>query len=102
MKQRLSIFLLSLFFVVVSFGQKDKTQENYSDPFQIDSSVYFIIPRLVDSDNEAQYGKGKGFLPWGNYRDIIFYNSKTNQSKKLFGDQLALIQPFFSRKYSYY
>jgi len=45
------------------------------------------------------YGKGKGYLPWGNYSDILFYNTKTDQAKKLFNGQLMLIQPFSSISY---
>ena len=83
-----------------AFAQK-KDEINFSDPFQIDSSEYFLIPQLVDDDNKQAYGKGVGFLPWGDYIDVYFYNSITKQTKKLFGDQLALIQSFNQRRYYY-
>ena len=83
-----------------AFAQK-KDEINFSDPFQIDSSEYFLIPRLVDNDDQDAYGKGKGYLPWGNYSDVFFYNSSTRQTKKLFEGQLALIQPFTAQRYSY-
>lgn len=84
-----------------AFAQK-KDDINYSQAFQLDSTEFFIIPRVVDNDDQQDYGKGKGYFMWGNYRDVIFYNSKTNQSKKVFGDQLALIQPFFKTRNAYY
>ena len=100
MKQTLMTLLFSAIFSTLAFGQKfGKDEVNFSDPFQIDSSEYFLIPKLIDNDYQQTYGKGKGYLPWGNYSDIVFYNSKTNQSKKLFNGQLALIAPFYSRRY---
>src|SRR4029078_2621927 len=94
------LFILTVFFCEVSFGQLagKKEEINYSDPFQIDSSEYFFIPKLVDSDNKVSYGSVKGYFPWGNYSDIYFYNTATNQTKKLFGSQLALILPFKSNR----
>jgi len=94
-------FTTMLFALILqtSFGQKsEKTGINFSNAIQIDSSDYFLIPRLIDSENEQTYGKGKGYLPWGHYSDIIFYNTKTNQSKKLFNGQLALITPYYSAR----
>lgn len=82
------------------FGQK--TEVNYSTPLQIDSSHYFMIPELIDNDNKDAYGKGKGYLVWGNYTDIYFYNAQTNQSRKLFGTTLALIVSFNTGRHSYY
>lgn len=84
----------------IAFAQK-KDETNFSDPFQIDSSAYFLIPRLVDNDNQQAYGKGKGYLPWGCYSEIFFYNASTRQTKKLFNGQLALINPFTTRHYYY-
>jgi len=83
-----------------TFAQK-KDEINLSDPYQIDSSEYFMIPRLVDNDNKEEYGKGKGYLPWGNYNEVFFYNSTTKQTKKLFNGQLALIQPLTGVRYNY-
>ena len=83
-----------------AFAQK-KDEINFSDPYQIDSSEYFLIPRLIDNDNKEAYGKGKGYLPWGNYNEVFFYNSATKQSKKLFDGQLALIQPLTVQRYNY-
>lgn len=102
MKQIFLTLILSTTFSALAFGQKfGKDEVSFSDPFQIDSSEYFLIPKLIDNDNLQAYGKGKGFLPWGNYSDILFYNSKTNQTKKLFNGQLALITPFNSKR-NYY
>ena len=99
MKQVQATLILIAFFCTTSFAQK-KDEINFSDPFQIDSSEYFLIPRLVDNDNLNAYGKGKGFLRWGNYSDIFFYNASTKQTKKVFEGQLALIQPFITERYN--
>src|SRR6185295_11251926 len=95
-----TLLFLAITLCSYSFGQK-KDEINFSDPFQIDSSDYFLIPRLIDDKNEDAYGKGKGYLPWGNYNDIYFYNSKTNETKKLFGSTLAIISTFSPRRYYY-
>ena len=100
MKHRIVMFIGIILFASISFDQK-KDEINFSDPFQIDSSTYFLIPRLVDSDNQYAYGKGKGYLPWGSYSEIFFYNSNTNQTKKLFNGQLVLINSFTTRR-NYY
>ena len=100
MKQLVATLLLIAFFSTAIFAQK-KEEINFSDPLQLDSSAYFLIPRLVDDVNKDAYGKGKGYLPWGNYNEIFFYNATTKQTRKLFDKQLALIQPFSSPR-SYY
>ncbi|MGZ5218684.1 MAG: hypothetical protein ACXWC7_01360 [Chitinophagaceae bacterium] len=100
MKQLVATLLLIASFSMAIFAQK-KEEINFSDPLQVDSSAYFLIPRLVDDVNKDAYGKGKGYLPWGNYSEIFFYNAATKQTKKLFDKQLALIQPFSSRR-NYY
>ena len=89
MKHIQATFILIAFFSTTLFAQK-KDEINFSDPFQIDSSEYFLIPRLVDNDNQEAYGKGKGYLPWGNYSEIFFYNAATKQTKKLFNGQLRI------------
>jgi hypothetical protein len=102
MKQTSMTLLFTAIVFTSTFGQKyGKDEVNFSDPFQIDSSEYFLIPKLIDNDNQQAYGKGKGYLPWGNYSEINFYNSKTKQNKKLFNGQLALIAPFYSRRFYY-
>ncbi len=101
MKQLFSTLLFTVFAAII-FGQKPgKDEVNYSEPFQVDSSEYFIIPKIVDGDDQKIYGKGKGFLPWGNFSEIFFYNSKTNQVKKLFNGQMSLIVPFYAKR-NYY
>jgi hypothetical protein len=102
MKHILMTLLFAAMLSNLTFAQKfGKDEVNFSDAFQIDSSAYFLIPKLVDNDNQQAYGKGKGYFPWGNYSDILFYNAKTNQAKKLFNGQLVLIAPIYSRR-NYY
>jgi hypothetical protein len=101
MKKNVLLLTAILLFTVSSFSQK-KDEVNFSDPFQIDSSEHFIIPRMIDSENNQLYGKGKGYLSWGSYNDIIFYNAKTNTAKPLFGKTLAIISTFRERTNYYY
>ena len=63
MKHCQAIVILFALLSTAAFAQK-KDEINFSDPYQIDSSEYFLIPRLVDNDNKEEYGKGKGYLPW--------------------------------------
>jgi len=100
MKQILTSLLLLALISTSAFAQK-KDEINFSDPFQIDSSEYYLIPELVDNDNREAYGKGVSYLNWGDYIDIYFYNSTTKESKKLFAGQLALIQSFNKKQYYY-
>ena len=100
MKQIMPTLLLISSICFASSAQK-KEDINFSDPFQIDSSEYYLIPEVVDNDNKDVYGKGVGYLSWGDYLDIYFYNSATKQTKKLFDKQLALIQSFNKREYYY-
>jgi hypothetical protein len=98
-----SFFSLLLCCVIAgSIQAQKKDQINFSDPIQVDSSDYFLIPRLIDSDNRDNYGNGKGFVPWGNYNDVIIYNAKTNQSKRIFEGMVAQVVPFFQRRPSYF
>lgn len=97
-----SILLLPGLLLYLSALSQKKEEINYSDPFQVDSSAYFLIPKLLDGDNKEDYGKGKGYFLWGNYSDIHFYNTATNQTKKLFGATLALIVPFTTGRQHYY
>lgn len=100
MKQILITLVFLVMISTFTLGQKfGKDEVNFSDPFQIDSSEYFLIPKLIDHDPQQVYGKGKGYLPWGSYSDILFYNSKTNQTKKLFDGKLALITTFNPKRY---
>jgi dipeptidyl aminopeptidase/acylaminoacyl peptidase len=94
------LLILAVLISISTSGQDvgKKSEINYSDPFQIDSSEYFMIPKLFDNDDKEAYGKSLGFAGWGSYTNIIFYNSKTNQTKKLF-NQLVLISSFSVPRY---
>ncbi len=100
MRQILLTLIILANCISILYGQK-KDEINFSDPYQIDSSDFFLIPRLIGNENTEAYGKGKGYLPWSCYSDINFYNAKTNQTTKLFNGQLAIISPFYSNKYYY-
>lgn len=85
-----------------SIAQSGKSEISLSEPFQIDSSEYYIFPRFVDDYNRDAYGSGKGYLPGQDYSEIFFYNSRTKETKKLF-DDVVLIQSFNpQRYYGYY
>lgn len=98
MRQILLTLIILANCISILYGQK-KDEINFSDPYQIDSSHCFLIPRLIGNEHTEAYGKGKGYLPWSSYSDINFYNAKTNQTTKLFNGQLAIITPFYSRRY---
>jgi hypothetical protein len=100
MRCTLFFVIAVLFFSIASAQKKDEI--NFSDAFQLDSSEYFLIPRLLDDSNKDQFDKGKGYVLWGNYTDIIFYNTKANQARKLFEGKSALIAPFLQKRNSYY
>ena len=66
MKRILMIVSFVAFFFASASAQKvGKDEVNFSDPFQIDSSDYFLIPKLIDNDNQQAYGKGKGLFTLG-------------------------------------
>lgn len=94
------LFTAIIYTTVAAQDLSKKSEINYSEPFQIDSSEYFMIPKVFDNDDKEVYGKGIGYFAWGNYTNIFFYNSKTNQTQKLF-TQLALITSFSSSQYYY-
>lgn len=98
MQFKFFLLLAGVIACTCSFGQK-KDEINFAEPIQIDSSEYFLIPHVIDGDNRGDYGK-IGYA-WGNYIDISFYNAQTNQTKKLFGTTLALINSF-SPERNYY
>jgi hypothetical protein len=52
MKQIITTLLFIAFISSTTFAQK-KDEVNFSDPFQIDSSEYYLIPELVDNDNKG-------------------------------------------------
>ena len=101
---------MNLFFTQLAFtlflsqlvNAQKKEEVNFSDPIQVDSSEYFIIPQLIDNDERGEFGKGKGYFPWGAYRDVYFYDSKSNLTKKVFGNQLALVSAFNNPRRGYY
>ena len=101
MKLLFTMLALALFSFQTLRAQK-KDEINYSDPMQVDSSEFFIIPQLIDNDERNEFGKGKGYFPWGAYRDLYFYNAATNQTKKIFGGQLVLVTPFANPRHNYY
>ena len=50
--------LLLISSICFASSAQKKEDINFSDPFQIDSSEYYLIPELVDNDNKDVYGKG--------------------------------------------
>jgi hypothetical protein len=55
----------------------------FSDPFQIDSSAYFLVPRLVENDNQQAYGKEKVICPGAITARYFFTTSLPNKPKTL-------------------
>jgi len=94
-------FIVAILFFALASAQK-KEEINFSDAFQLDSSEYFLIPRLLDDSNKDPYDKGKGYILWGHYTDILFYNTRTNETKKLLDGRPSLVSPFLQKRSSYY
>lgn len=84
---------------VLQVSAQKKIETVYSDPMQLDSSEWFMIPVFIDREEESE-GLSK-VAGWGDYRDIIFYNQRTKETKKLFGDKLAIVEAFRTARYSY-
>jgi hypothetical protein len=96
MKQTFLTAALSLVISTLSGQKPVKNIIAFSDAVQIDSSDYFLIPILAKIDNNNIYGKSATKTPVGSYSDILFYNSKTNISQKLFPNESVLISPMFA------
>ena len=62
MRLLLTILTLSVS-ISVLFAQK-KEEITFADAYQIDSSKYFLIPKLLDDSNKDHYEKGKGNVLW--------------------------------------
>jgi hypothetical protein len=91
--------ILSFFFVFpvvfTAFGQL-QTQDavSYSPVIQIDSSDSYLIGTLIDKSNKTKYNfglsYGRGMASWTN---VLIYNSKRNETKKIFTTSPVLISP---------
>jgi len=84
------ILLLSLLSVTSTFSQyQTKYNISYSQPYQVDSSEYFIIGPNINETNKTKFNvsRGRGYT-WTN---LIFYNSKTKESKLIFNSSPLLV-----------
>ena len=59
MERKLFAFVVAVCLCNVLAAQK-KDEIVFSDAIQVDSSEYFMIPRLLDDENKGAYGKEKG------------------------------------------
>jgi hypothetical protein len=85
--KKLIFFAALLYTTQYSFAQLRSTDAvAYSQPMQVDSSDYFIIATLIDKTNKAKYSFSQSgiYRTMGSWTNILFYNSKTNKTKKLF------------------
>lgn len=98
-------FILSLISVFIlsnsSFAQMQLNyKNNYSIPIQIDSSDTYFIGSLVDKTNKVKYSMSYNVNynnpNLGFWTNILVYNTKTDEVKKLFTDSLVMVYPFFS------
>ncbi len=81
MKHKLSLITCLLFITWNVFGQSSASGEVFSNPVVVDSSSTIMIPVAYDA---GLFTSNKLAL-WGSYyANIIFYNFKTDSSKKLF------------------
>lgn len=94
--------LLGLIFISISmpgFGQKtDKLPRFFTDPIIADSLSTLMIPTRYNADllNSSKIALWNDY-----YANIIFYNFKTDSSKKLFKDD-TFIKGFTNNYNSYY
>jgi len=98
---KLLLVMVAFTLPIVSFSQvQNRNGKNYEQPVQVDSTDYYLIPKLVDKTNRAKYGSGNNYYNgYGVVTDLYMYNSKTKSSKSLFGNKFCLISPI---GYSYY
>jgi len=102
-----SSFILIVLFNTISYGQEFynlKEGINYGQIQQIDSTEFFLIPKLIDKSNKSQfsldrsYSSNQGLIVW---TEIIFYDSKLNKGKKLLFPKPCLINSvtFYNKFY---
>ncbi len=84
------VFLLNIFQV----SAQKKNGILFDDAVQIDSSEWFLIPEKIGLADIESYGKGKGFVPGGDYKEVMIYNAQTNMSKNLFQGKKVIISNF--------
>ena len=70
---------------------------SYSQPFQIDSSNYYVFGSMIDKSNKAKYNTNPidiyNFSPLTGWTNILIYNSESKQIKKVFLNNPVLIYP---------
>ena len=66
---------------------------SYSMPMQIDSSDSYIMGTLIDRTNKMKYNFGGSFRGFSNWTNVLIYNSKTHESKKVFTTSPVLVLP---------
>lgn len=101
MKSLFILLVLVFTLVNTSFAQMQLNyKNNYSIPIQIDSTDIYFIGSLADKTNKAKYSMGYNANynnpNLGFWTNILVYNSKTEEVKKLFADSLVMIYPFYS------
>lgn len=98
-KTRLRGKILLLLFLGVIQANAQKTGANFGNPIITDSSSTLIIPTVYDA---GVFSSNK-LAAWGDYySNIIFYNFKTDNSKKLFENDtyiVSLDKPYYYRYY---
>jgi hypothetical protein len=87
------LLLFAVFISIPTFGQDKKIETNYSDPFQIDSSEYFVIPKLLIMMIKRRMEKVLIIMHGEAILISFFIILKQTKQKKLF-NQLALISSF--------
>lgn len=97
MKRFLLIIIVFLCATILTHAQSKKANEKYAylTPFQIDSTDNYIIGVTIDRGNKAKYDPNRldyaAMAYYNNWVNILIYNSKTHQSKKIFNQSPVLV-----------
>jgi hypothetical protein len=97
MKKIFSVIIVFFSAATLTNAQLKKANEKYAylTPFQIDSSDNYIIGVTIDRGNKTKYDPNRldystmGY--YNNWVNILIYNSKTHQSKKIFNQSPVLV-----------
>ncbi len=89
-------------FLLFSFSGMAQINRNealtFSPMFQIDSSEYFLIGRLIDKSTKVKYGASTKVF--NGYTNVYVYNTKLKKSVSIFSNSTTLIYPFYDNFYS--
>jgi hypothetical protein len=93
---KIYLFCLTIFCIYISNANGQNLISkgpSYNNPIQIDSSDFYLIPKIVDKSNANEYSQDLRDYRDLIITDVIIYNSKTFTTKSLFSKQRSFIYP---------